>query len=255
MLLAVDIGNTNIAFGTFDDDNLSFMARVSTVTSATEDEYAIKLMDILSIYGIDTQDITGAIISSVVPQLNTVMKRAIHLATGADALLVGPGVKTGLSIRCDNPASVGADIISESVGVAAIYGYPALIIDMGTATKITVLDKTGAFVGLSIMPGVQMGINALSRGTAQLPQVSLDAPPTVIGKNTVDCMRSGAIFGNASMIDGMIDRIIEETGESYKLIATGGLAYSVIPYSKHSFEIDKHIVLRGLNIIYNKTKT
>ncbi len=255
MLLTVDVGNTNIAIGAFDKDTLSFMARISTVTSATEDEYAIKLMDILSVYGINRDSISGAIISSVVPQLNTVIKRAVRLAFNIAPLLVGPGVKTGLSIRCDNPASVGADIISASVATSVIYGAPALIVDMGTATKITVIDKNGAFVGLSIMPGVSMGIDALSRGTAQLPQVSLDAPPSVVGKNTVDCMRSGAIYGNASMIDGMIDRITEETGESYRLIATGGLSGAVIPYSKHKFDTDEHLVLRGLNIIFTKNKT
>lgn len=254
MVLTVDIGNTNIAIGAFRANALSFMARISTVTTSTEDEYAIKLADIVTVYGIDRGEIDGAIVSSVVPQLNTVMKRAISLAFSVEALLVGPGIKTGLVIRCDNPSSVGADIISASVAAHALYGAPTLIVDMGTATKITVLDGKGAFIGLSIMTGVRMGITALANGTAQLPQVSLDAPPTVIGKNTVDCMRSGAIFGNAAMIDGMIERIKEECGTDFTLVATGGLASAVIPHCTHSLHIDEHLVLKGLNLIYHKNQ-
>ena len=254
MILTVDIGNTNIAIGAFAGEKLAFMARISTVATSTDDEYAIKLVDILRVYSIDRAQIHGAIISSVVPQLNTVMKRAVSLAFSVESLLVGPGIKTGLVIRCDNPASVGSDIIAASVAAHELYGAPTLIVDMGTATKITVLDGGGAFVGLSIMAGVRMGISALASGTAQLPQVSLDAPQSVVGKNTVDCMRSGAIFGNAAMIDGMIERIKMEMGTDFKLVATGGLASAVIPHTAHEIILDEHLVLKGLNLIYRRNR-
>jgi type III pantothenate kinase len=196
--------------------------------------------------------VRGAIISSVVPPLNSVLKKAIHFIYDVDPLLVGPGIKTGLKIHCDNPASVGADLICACVAAQQLYGSPALIIDMGTATKMMVVDASGAFIGVSIIPGVLMGLRALSSGTAQLPQVSLEAPPSVIGKNTVDCMRSGVVFGNASMIDAMIDRIGDEMGEDLPVIATGGLSSTIIPHCKHNITQDEDLVLKGLNILYRK---
>ncbi len=252
MILAIDIGNTNIALGAFSDGQLRFTSTIATVTVSTADEYAAKLSLVFSLYGEDVRKINGAIISSVVPKLNSVMKAAVKTLTGRDALTVGPGIKTGIGIRCDDPASVGADLICASVAANALYGAPALIADMGTATKITVIDKTGAFAGLSIMAGVQMSADALSSGTAQLPQVSLDAPAAAIGKNTADCIRSGIIYGHAAMLDGMIDRISEEHGEDFRLIATGGYAEKIIGHCKHSFTVDKTLVLRGLEIIYRK---
>ncbi len=252
MILAVDIGNTNIALGGFSGDELSFVARISTNTLMTEDEYAATLLGILSMHKVEAGDVDGAIISSVVPQLNIVMKRAIRLVYGVDALLVGPGIKTGINIHCDNPSSVGADLICASVAVNKIYGAPALVVDMGTATKMTVVDKRGAFVGVSIIPGVLMGLDALAARTAQLPQVSLEAPSFVIGKNTVDCMKSGVVYGNAALVDGMIERINEEVGDNLPVYATGGLASVIIPHCKHPVVLDEHLVLKGLNIIYNK---
>ena len=254
MLLAIDIGNTNIVLGGFEGDNLSFVARIATNPSLTEDEYASKILNVLSVHSVDISSVDGAIISSVVPPLNSVMKKAVRFIFGVDPILVGPGVKTGIGIRCDNPASVGSDIISSCVAVHHLYGGPSLIIDMGTATKMAVIDKNGAFIGVSIIPGVLMGLKALSSGTAQLPQVSLEAPDSVIGKNTVDCMRSGVIFGNASMIDGMIDRFNAELGETLSVYATGGLASTVIGYCNHKITLDDNLVLKGLNIIYNKNK-
>lgn len=252
MILTVDIGNTNIVLGGFLDDNLVFVARMETNTSQTEDEYATKILNILSIHDVKKGDISGAIISSVVPPLNSIIKKAIKFSYGTDALMVGPGIKTGINIQCDNPASVGADLICACVATHHIYGSPSLIIDMGTATKMMVMDKSGCFIGVSIIPGVRMGLNALSSGTAQLPQIGLDAPKSVIGKNTVDCMKSGVVFGNASLIDGMIDRFNEEMGEELKVYATGGLSSTIIPHCKHKIELDENIVLKGLNILYKK---
>lgn len=254
MVIAIDIGNTNIVLGGFEGDKLVFVARVATNPSLTEDEYAGNITNVLAIHSVDKAAVTGAIISSVVPPLNRVMIKAVRFIFGVEPLLVGPGIKTGIGLRCDNPASVGSDIICACVAVHNLYGDSALVIDMGTATKMAVVDKNGAFAGVSIIPGVLMGLKALSEGTAQLPQVSLEPPSSVAGKNTVDCMRSGVIFGNASMIDGMIERFTDEMGESLAVYATGGLASTVIGYCKHEITVDDHLVLKGLNILYNKNK-
>lgn len=252
MILVIDIGNTNMVFGGFEENKLAFVARAATNPNKTEDEYATKIRSVLLLHGVEKTALKGAIISSVVPPLNTIIKKAVKIAFGVEALLVGPGIKTGINLRCDNPASVGADLICACVAAHSLYGDPALVIDMGTATKILLLDKTGSFSGASIIPGVGMGLNALASGTAQLPQISLEAPPSVIGKNTIDCMRSGVVFGNASMIDGMLDRFIEEIKETPPIIATGGLASTIICHCKHNITLDENLLLKGLKIIYDK---
>lgn len=252
MILTIDIGNTNIALGGFDGDELSFVVRISTETKKTADEYASKILGVLAVRGIGKRSIKGAIISSVVPPLNSVIKEAVKLVWGIDSLIVGPGVKTGINIQCDTPSSVGADLISACVAARSIYGAPALIVDMGTATKMTVVNEGGAFAGVSIIPGVLMGLDSLSENTAQLPKVELEAPRFVVGKNTADSMRSGVIFGNAAMIDGMIDRINNELGAELPVYATGGVADKIIPHCRHSITIDENLVLKGLKLIYNK---
>ncbi len=254
MILAIDIGNTNIVLGGFVNSELSFVARIATNANKTEDEYATKIRSILAIHNVDKSVIEGAIISSVVPPLNSVMKKAIKFVYGVDPIMVGPGIKTGIKIHCDNPASVGADLICACVAAHHIYGSPSLVIDMGTATKIMVIDEDGAFIGVSIAPGVGMGLKALSSGTAQLPQIGLEAPKSVIGKNTVDCMKSGVVFGNACMIDGMIDRFNDEMGANLPIFATGGLASTIIPHCTHQITLDENLLLKGLNILYNKNK-
>ena len=252
MILAVDVGNTNIMFGCFENDEIVFVARVATDDKKTEDEYAGLMLNILGAYNVKKKDVSGAIISSVVPQLTTAIKKAVKFICGAEPLVVGPGIKTGIGIQCDNPASVGADLICACVATHFIYGSPALIVDLGTATKMTVLNQKGSFIGVSIIPGVKTGLRALAAGTAQLPLVGLEAPSAVVGKNTVDCIKSGVVFGHASMIDGMIDRICDELGEALPVYATGGLASVIIPYCKHEIKTDEHLVLEGLNILYKK---
>lgn len=254
MVLTLDIGNTNIALGGFSGNESVFVARISTDSSKTSDEYAVSILSTLALYGVDKDSVEGAVISSVVPPLNNVVRDALRAVCGVEPLLVGPGIKTGINLHCDDPASVGADLICACVAVRQLYGAPALIIDMGTATKMTVMNKNGAFEGVSIIPGVHMGANALSEGTAQLPQVSVEAPRAVIGKNTVDSMRSGIVFGNASLLDGMIDRINDSLGEKLPIYATGGAARLVIPHCLHKVTLDDDLVLKGLNIIYNKNK-
>lgn len=252
MILAVDIGNTTIVLGGFEADKLCFVARLSTENPKTEDEFAVSILNSLKLYGVDREDVTGVIVASVVPPLNAAIKKAIRFIFGQEPVFVGPGIKSGISIHCDAPSSVGADLIAASVAAHYIYGSPSLIIDIGTATKMTVVNEKGCFIGTSIIPGVLMGLNALAERTAQLPKISLEAPCTVIGKNTADCMRSGVLYGNASMIDGMIDRINDEFGKPLKVYATGGLASLIIPLCKHDICIDEHLVLKGLNILYIK---
>lgn len=252
MILTIDIGNTNIAIGGFEGDKLRFVLRISTEAGKTADEYASKILGVLAVHGAPAESIRGAIISSVVPPLNSVMKKAVGMIWGIEPLVVGPGVKTGINILCDTPSSVGADLICACVAVNSAYGSPAIVVDMGTATKITVVGERGAFVGVSIMPGVEMGLNSLAENTAQLPKVELTAPRSVIGKNTVDSMRSGIVFGSAAMIDGMIDRICAEVGEKLPVYATGGAAAEVIPHCRHKITEDEDLILRGLNAIFNK---
>ncbi len=252
MILTIDIGNSNIMLGGFDGDVISFVVRISTETPKTPDEYASKILGVLALHDIDRENINGAIISSVVPPLNSIMKKAIKLIWGIDSLIVGPGIKTGINVHCDTPSSVGADLICACVAAHSIYGSPSLIVDMGTATKMTVVNEKGAFIGVSIIPGVLMGLNALSDDTAQLPKVELEAPKSIIGKNTSDSMRSGVVYGNASMIDGMIDRINNEVGTVLPVYATGGIAPMIIPHCKHDIKLDEYLVLKGLNILYQK---
>ena len=254
MILTIDIGNTNIVIGGFIEDELNFVARIATNATKTEDEYATKIKSVLTLHNVVKKELKGAIISSVVPPLNNVMKRALKLAFDVDAIMVGPGIKTGINIHCDNPASVGADLICACVAAHHIYGSPSLVIDMGTATKIMYMDDSGAFSGASIIPGVNIALKALASDTAQLPQISLEAPKSVIGKNTVDCMRSGVVFGNAAMIDGMIERYNEETKKELPVYGTGGLGETILSHCKYNITLDKDLVLKGLNILYKKNK-
>lgn len=252
MILTVDIGNTNIVLGGFEGEELCFIARLSTNTSATSDEYSARIISLLELYDVDFRDISGTICASVVPQLNGVIKESLRFIFNCEPIFVGPGIKSGIGIRCDIPSSVGADIIAAAVAAHYLYTSPCLIVDIGTATKISLVNDQGAFAGTSIIPGVMMGLNALSECTAQLPRISLEVPRSVIGKNTADSMRSGVMFGNASLIDGMIDRIFDELGKEIKVLATGGLASTLIPLCRHEMTVDEHLVLRGLNILYSK---
>ena len=252
MILTIDIGNTSILLGGFDKNELQFISRLSTNLHGTSDEYAVRISEALTLYGIDKTGICGAVISSVVPPLNGEIKQALRFLFGFEPLMVGPGIKSGISIHCDMPSSVGSDLIATAVAARYLYQIPALIIDMGTATKLSVVDRHGAFIGASIIPGVRMGLNALAEQTAQLPKIALEDPGKVIARNTVDCMRSGVLYGNAAMIDGMIDRICEEYGQELCILATGGMASTVIPLCKRKITLDEHLILKGLYILYQK---
>ncbi len=252
MILTIDIGNSNIMLGGFEGDKLIYVASISTEANKTADEYASKMLSVLTLHSVAEKNVDGVIISSVVPPLNSVIKEAVRILWGINSLLVGPGVKTGINIHCDTPSSVGADLICACVAAHNLYKRPSLIVDLGTATKMMVVNENGTFMGVSIIPGVLMGLNSLSQNTAQLPKVELEAPKAVIGRNTSDSMKSGVIFGNAAMIDGMIERINAELGAELSVYATGGLSHLIIPHCRHEITLDEHLVLKGLNIIYNK---
>ena len=254
MILAIDIGNTNIVLGALEGENVIFTERVATDTLKTELQYIVELRAMLELYNIDKDSFDGGIISSVVPQINRTIINAISKYFGFNPLLVGPGVKNGLKIQMDNPAQVGSDLIVNAVAGAKYYGAPLIMIDMGTATTISLLDKDCVYAGGMIIPGVRVSLDSLVSRTSQLPKIALEAPKKVIGKNTIDCMKSGLIIGQASLIDGMIDRIWEELGYETKIVATGGLSKSIIPNCKHKIELDDDLILKGLAIIYAKNK-
>lgn len=252
MILAIDMGNTNIVIGCIDDEKIHFVERISTDQSKTELEYAISFKNVLELYQINVKEIEGIIISSVVPPLLNTIKKAVKKVVGKNAKVVGPGIKTGLNILMDNPAQVGSDMIVSAVAGLKEYGAPLIFIDMGTATTISVIDGKKNYVGGAILPGAYTSLDALVANTAQLHRISMEAPKKVIGKNTTDCMKSGMIYGNAACIDGMIERIEEELGVEAVVVATGGLAASVVPHCKKRIIIDDALLLKGLKLIYDK---
>lgn len=254
MLLAIDVGNTNIVLGCIEDGTILFEARMSTDRVKTSDQYCAELKNILSLFDVTPADIEGSIISSVVPLVQQILVRAVERLTGLPCLTVGPGLKTGLNIKIDNPAQAGSDLIVGAVAAIERYGAPLCVVDLGTATTISVIDRDGVFRGGSIAPGVMLSLNALSGGTAQLPGISLEQPKRAIGTNTVDSMRSGLLLGSAAMLDGMVERIEQELGYPTRVVATGGLAKYIVPLCQREMEIDDKLLLRGLDLIYRKNK-
>lgn len=254
MLICIDIGNSNITIGVFEDEALKFTARLATDTRRTSDQYAIEIRDIIEIYGIKSADITHAAISSVVPTVGSAIERAVNRLFGIRSVVLGPGVKTGLNIKIDNPAQLGADLAAGAVGALAKYPTPTIVIDMGTASTISVLGKNGEFLGGVIAAGVKLTMDALASRTAQLPSVSIEAPKKTIGTNTADCIKSGLIMGQSAMIDGLITKIERELGEPATVVATGGLAPDVVKYCDHDISIDDNLLLEGLRIIHSKNK-
>lgn len=257
MILTIDVGNTNTQFGAFDENEaLVFQSRIATNQFRMEDEYAVTLMDILELYGVDAKDISGAILASVVPPVTVQIKPAIEKVCACRVKTVGPGLKTGLNIKIDEPAALGADLAAVAVGAKEKYPLPAIVIDLGTATKILAVDKSGAFVGGIIAPGVKISAEALAAKTAVLPLIGISGEPikSVIGTNTIDCMRSGLLNGTAFMLDGMIESFQKELGESCTVIATGGFSGVIKPLCKTDFIHDENLILKGLLEIYKKNR-
>ena len=254
MILTIDIGNSNIVLGAVEGDEIRFEARLRTEATKTSDEYCIDLKMILEVYGVSKTDIEGSIIASVVPQVLNSMQTAVKKLTGKAALVVGPGLKTGLNIQIENPGQTGADLVVGAVAALREHKAPLIVVDMGTATTMMVLDKNSAFVGGCIMPGVKISLDALTDRTALLPGLQLDQPKKAIGRNTIDCMRSGIMLGAACMIDGMIQRMEEELGYETTVIATGGIAKFVVPMCRRSIVYDKDLIVKGLAALYRDNK-
>ena len=254
MILAIDIGNTNIVVGCIDKEKIYFIERLSTVRTKTELEYAIDLKTVLDIYHIRRTDIEGCIISSVVPHITNVAKLAAEKILKKEVLVLGPGVKTGLNIMLDNPGEMGADRVADAVAALTYYPVPLVIVDMGTATTVSVVDEKKRYLGGMILPGVRVSLDALTSRASQLSGISIEEPKKLIGKNTVDCMKSGILYGNAAAVDGIIDRIEEELGKKVTAIATGGMSGKIIPHCKRKIIQDEDLLLKGLLIIYEKNK-
>ncbi len=254
MLLAIDIGNTNLVIGCIENDQILFKARIATDRLRTSDQYGVEIKNMLEAYGVQIQDIDDCIISSVVPPVFHSVRTGVVKIIGKQPMVVGPGLKTGLNIHVDVPSQVGSDRIVIAVAALAEYKAPLILMDLGTATTIEVVEPENTYLGGVIIPGVKVSLDALTSRAAQLPGISLDKPKQVIGKNTVDCMRSGMMYGTASMIDGLIDRMEEELGHPSTLVATGGMAQFVTPLCKHKIILEKDLLLKGLNIIYKKNK-
>ena len=252
MILAVDIGNTNVVLGCMEDDKILFLERMATDRRATDMEYLVRIRSVLKYRDIDPAKLEGAIICSVVPIVTMNIRPAVEQLIGKQAVVVGPGLKTGLRINIDNPGALGADRVADAVAAVNLYPVPLITIDMGTATTVGVVDETKTFIGGMIVPGVMVSLNALAGGTAQLPHISLDPPKHAIGRNTVECMQNGIIYHNAAGVDGMIERIEAQLGKKCTVVITGGLSTVIAPHCKHEMIHDPELLLKGLMILYRK---
>ena len=254
MTLAVDIGNTNIVIGGFVQNEFQFIERISTNRQGTTLEFSVSIRTILQLHAVDASAIDGAILSSVVPSLTTVLSHAVQKTVQVTPLIVSPGIKTGLSICVEHPEQVGSDRVVDAVAAAAAYPLPVLVIDMGTATTCSVIDAQHRFLGGIIMAGMQTSLDALVTRTSQLPKISFDPPKQMIGTNTIDCIKSGLLYGTASCLDGIITRTEEALGTPVTTVITGGLAHLVLPYCKQTLHYDPDLLLNGLILLYQANR-
>ncbi len=256
MLLAIDVGNSTTSVGLFDKEkNLRFLASLDTDSRKTADQISVDLMNLFTLYRYNYTDVTGAILCSVVPPLNFMMEKALTRLLGRPPMVVGPGVKTGLNIRLTNQTQVGADIVADAVAALEKFEPPIVTIDMGTATTVGLITEGRNYEGGMLLPGVNVSLEALSRRAAQLPDISLQHPKALIGKNTEDCMRSGIVYGTAGMLDGIIDRIRDMfPGKFVTVVATGGNAPVIVKYTRNKIVYDKYLLMDGLWTIYQKNK-
>lgn len=254
MILTIDIGNSNVVIGGVEGDQIVFEARLRTESTKTSDQYCVDLKILLDVYDVDQSKIEGCIIASVVPQVLNSFQTAIKKLTGKQCLVVGPGLKTGLNILLENPSQTGADLVVGCVAALREHKPPMIVVDMGTATTMVVLDKNGAMVGGCICPGVKIAADALTERAALLPGLQLDQPKKAIGRNTIDCMRSGIMMGAACMLDGMIERMEQELGYSTSVVITGGIAKFIAPMCKKSMMYDKDLLIKGLAALYRENK-
>lgn len=254
MILTVDIGNSNIVLGGVQEKEILFQARIVTDHIKTSDQYCAELKTMLDLFGVHPQEIEGSIVASVVPPVLNSFRTAIRKLTGKNCLVVGPGLKTGLNILIDNPAQTGADLVVGAVAALRGYRPPLIVVDMGTATTISVLDQNGSLIGGCVCPGVKISLEALTSRTALLPGISLDQPKKVIGRNTIDCMRSGIMLGTACMLDGMIARMETELGMKTTVILTGGIGKFVLPLCNTKMIYDEDLLIKGLAALYQENR-
>lgn len=255
MLMTIDVGNTNTVIGAFDDtESIVFSMRIETNASRMADEYTVLISNYLMLNDIPAKEITAAIISSVVPPVTGQIRTSLRRLFGIDCMVVGPGVKTGLNIRIDDPATLGADMCCAGVAAKVFYTLPCIVIDLGTASKVLAVNEKGDFLGGIISIGVEMAFKALSSGTAALPLISGGEVTHAIGTNTIDCMRSGVIIGMASMIDGFVERFTQEIGSVKSVVATGGYSPIVMPYCRSEMVFDADLLLKGMLAIYKKNR-
>jgi type III pantothenate kinase len=254
MILAIDIGNSNIVIGGVEGDEIVFEARLRTEATKTSDQYCVDLKILLDVYDVNRDSIEGVIVASVVPQVLNSMQTAVKKLTGKNCLVVGPGLKTGLNILIENPSQTGADLVVGSVAALREHKPPMIVVDMGTATTMVALDKNGALIGGCIAPGVKISMDALTERTALLPGLQLDQPKKAIGRNTIDCMRSGIMLGAACMLDGMVQRMEEELGSKATVIVTGGIGKFIVPMCRTPMIYDKDLLVKGLVALYRDNK-
>ncbi|AEI46064.1 type III pantothenate kinase [Paenibacillus mucilaginosus] len=254
MILVVDVGNTNIVLGIYEGKQLRHDWRISTNRSATADEYGIILYNLFQHAGISLQQIEGVIISSVVPPLMFVLEQLCLKYVKKTPLVVGPGIKTGLNIRYENPREVGADRIVNAVAAIELYGTPCIVVDFGTATTFDYIDEQGQYVGGAVAPGIGISTEALYQRAAKLPRIELVKPKSVVGRNTVASMQAGIIYGFAGQVDGIVDRIKQEFSVEPSVIATGGLAELISGESRTIQTVNPLLTLQGLQIIYERNK-
>jgi type III pantothenate kinase len=254
MLLAIDVGNTNIVYGLFDGATLVHTFRVESVRGRTADEYIIALRSLLAMHAIDPAAVDSAILACVVPSLTEPMIRLVRGAFGRETTVVGPGVRTGMAILIDNPREVGADRIADAVAGYERAKGGVIVVDFGTSTNFDVVTPNGEYLGGVLAPGLQISADALFARAAKLPRVEIVKPPKVVGRNTVHAMQSGIVYGYVGLVDGLVERILGELGFPCAVIATGGLAPLIAPLSSRITEVDEQLTLVGLRILHERNR-
>jgi type III pantothenate kinase len=254
MLLAIDVGNTNIVYGLFDGERLVHKFRVESARGRTADEYAVVLRSLLDMHGVDPRSVDAAIVACVVPSLNEPMMRLVRSAFGREALVVGPGIRSGMAILIENPREVGADRIADAVAGFDRAKGGVVVVDFGTSTNFDVVTPKGEYLGGVLAPGLQISADALFTRAAKLPRVEIARPPKVVGRNTVHAMQSGIVYGYVGLVDGLVERILAELGYPCAVIATGGLASLIAPLSRTITAVDDELTLIGLRILYDRNR-
>jgi len=250
MLLTIDVGNTQVAIGLFRNDELVGHWRFST-KEQTEDEMRWELLGVLALDGFTPGDIEGVVVSSVVPSVTATMRSVAPALSHGPVVVVGPGIRTGMPILIDNPREVGADRVVNAVGARKRYGSPVIVVDFGTSTNFDVVGPDGAYIGGVIAPGLEISTRALISGTAALRRVEFVPPRSPIGKGTVEAIQSGALYGHAGLVDGIMERLVAEVGGEPAVVATGGLASTIVPYCRNVETVDEYLTLEGLRIIFD----